>query len=85
MIDQLNWTATSVFTAFFVLVTVVGFLASRWRAADLTQLHEWGLGGTLMRFLYAPTCLQLEKICGKWHVSAGPDVGSLSQVKPTRG
>jgi solute:Na+ symporter, SSS family len=45
MIDHLNWTATYVFVAFFVLVTVVGFLASRWRSADLTQLHEWGLGG----------------------------------------
>jgi solute:Na+ symporter, SSS family len=45
MIDHLNWTATSVFVAFFVLVTVVGFLASRWRSADLTQLNEWGLGG----------------------------------------
>jgi SSS family solute:Na+ symporter len=45
MIDQLNWTATYVFVAFFALVTVVGFLASRWRSADLNQLHEWGLGG----------------------------------------
>ncbi len=45
MIEHLNWTATYVFVAFFALVTVVGFLASRWRSADLTQLHEWGLGG----------------------------------------
>ncbi|OYV87367.1 MAG: sodium:solute symporter [Planctomycetia bacterium 21-64-5] len=29
----------------FVLVTALGFFASRWRRADLSQLHEWGLGG----------------------------------------
>src|ERR1700735_4702525 len=45
MIDNLNWTATAVFVFFFVLVTVVGFLVSRWKAADLNHLHEWGLGG----------------------------------------
>ncbi|HEX8957507.1 MAG TPA: sodium:solute symporter family protein [Burkholderiaceae bacterium] len=42
---SLNTTALAVFIAFFVLVTVIGFLASRWKAGDLTQLHEWGLGG----------------------------------------
>jgi SSS family solute:Na+ symporter len=45
MIDNLNWTATIVFVFFFALVTVIGFLASRWKAADLSDLHEWGLGG----------------------------------------
>ena len=45
MIDHLNWTATIVFVAFFALVTVMGFLASSWKAGDLTQLNEWGLGG----------------------------------------
>ena len=45
MIDNLNWTATAVFVFFFALVTVVGFMAARWRAGDLDQLHEWGLGG----------------------------------------
>jgi len=45
MTDDLNWTAAMVFIAFFALVTVVGFIASRWRAGDLDQLHEWGLGG----------------------------------------
>lgn len=34
-----------VFTGLFVLVTVVGFVASRWRSADLGKLDEWGLGG----------------------------------------
>jgi SSS family solute:Na+ symporter len=37
--------ALSVFVALFALVTALGFVASRWRAADLDQLHEWGLGG----------------------------------------
>ncbi len=45
MIDNLNWTATIVFVFFFALVTVIGFMASRWKAGDLTHLHEWGLGG----------------------------------------
>ncbi|WP_193365978.1 monocarboxylate uptake permease MctP [Kitasatospora setae] len=36
----------TVFLLFFVLVTVMGFLASRWRRPDDAQhLHEWGLGG----------------------------------------
>nr|WP_024902897.1 sodium:solute symporter family protein [Robbsia andropogonis] len=42
---ELNPVSVGVFVAFFVLVTVIGFLASRWKAGDLTQLHEWGLGG----------------------------------------
>src|ERR1043166_1677525 len=37
--------AIVVFVALFLLVTVLGFVAARWRAGDLTQLHEWGLGG----------------------------------------
>src|SRR5579863_8678763 len=45
MIDNLNWTATIVFVFFFAVVTIVGFLASRWKAGDLAELHEWGLGG----------------------------------------
>lgn len=40
-----NTVAVIVFLAFFALVTVMGFLASRWKAGDLDQLHEWGLGG----------------------------------------
>ncbi|MDP9395377.1 MAG: sodium:solute symporter family protein [Actinomycetota bacterium] len=35
-----------VFLFFFILVTVLGFVASRWRrAATLDNLDEWGLGG----------------------------------------
>src|SRR5271155_1257680 len=41
----INWPALAVFIFFFALVTVLGFLAARWRAGDLHQLHEWGLGG----------------------------------------
>src|SRR5271166_1660918 len=37
--------ATTVFVLLFVFVTVLGFVASRWKRGDLTQLHEWGLGG----------------------------------------
>jgi len=45
MNGEINWTALTVFVLFFALVTVMGFLASRWKAGDLSQLHEWGLGG----------------------------------------
>jgi SSS family solute:Na+ symporter len=41
----IRWDVLGVFLALFALVTVVGFLASRWRAADLDVLEEWGLGG----------------------------------------
>ena len=38
--------AVSVFVFFFLLVTVLGFAAARWRrAAALDNLDEWGLGG----------------------------------------
>jgi SSS family solute:Na+ symporter len=42
---NLNLSATIVFIALFVLVTWLGFVAARWRKADLNVLHEWGLGG----------------------------------------
>ena len=45
MFDHLNVVATAVFVFFFALVTVLGFVASRWKAADLGHIHEWGLGG----------------------------------------
>src|SRR5471032_2326234 len=44
-IVPVNPVAMTVFIAFFLLVTVVGFFAARWKRGDLTQLHEWGLGG----------------------------------------
>ena len=34
-----------VFLALFVCVALLGLFGSRWRAGDLSQLHEWGLGG----------------------------------------
>lgn len=37
--------AQIVFSLLFVLVTLLGFFAARWRQGDLTQLTEWGLGG----------------------------------------
>jgi len=37
--------ALAVFVALFALVTAMGFFAARWRKGDLSQLHEWGLGG----------------------------------------
>jgi solute:Na+ symporter, SSS family len=40
-----NLTAAGVFVALFGLITWLGFVAARWRKADLNQLHEWGLGG----------------------------------------
>lgn len=41
----MNWVALTVFLALFALVTVVGFLAARWRRGDLDLIHEWGLAG----------------------------------------
>jgi solute:Na+ symporter, SSS family len=41
-----QWTEIIVFTLLFGLVTVLGFVAVRWRAAaTLDHLDEWGLGG----------------------------------------
>jgi SSS family solute:Na+ symporter len=38
--------AFSVFIFFFLLVTILGFAAARWRRAEsLDHLDEWGLGG----------------------------------------
>ncbi|MEE1784817.1 sodium:solute symporter family protein [Streptomyces sp. SP17BM10] len=43
---DVNVPALTVFVLFFLLVTVMGFLASRWRRADdALHLEEWGLGG----------------------------------------
>lgn len=42
---MIDLVALGVFSALFVLVTVLGFVAARWRRGDLDQLHEWGLAG----------------------------------------
>src|SRR5665213_1899609 len=41
----LNWTALIIFILLFGVITIIGFVAGRWRRGDLDQLHEWGLGG----------------------------------------
>ncbi|HTI13359.1 MAG TPA: sodium:solute symporter [Dictyobacter sp.] len=41
----MRWDALAVFIFFFLLVTVLGFIAARWRRGDLNLLHEWGLAG----------------------------------------
>jgi len=42
---QANPVTLTVFLGLFALVTGLGFFAARWRAGDLSNLHEWGLGG----------------------------------------
>src|ERR1700676_1402913 len=41
----LNTTTLIVFAVLFAVITIMGFVAGRWRRGDLDQLHEWGLGG----------------------------------------
>ena len=44
--SDINAVELAVFLFFFLLVTVMGFLAARWRRAEsLDSLDEWGLGG----------------------------------------
>jgi SSS family solute:Na+ symporter len=43
--QHIDWVALTVFVLLFGLVTWLGFAAARWRRGDLSQLHEWGLGG----------------------------------------
>src|ERR1700726_1154296 len=46
MADRIDWVALAVFLFFFALVTVMGFLAARWRSGPASaHLDEWGLGG----------------------------------------
>ena len=40
-----NGVACTVFIIFFLLVTVLGFIAARWRRGDLNLINEWGLAG----------------------------------------
>src|SRR5579885_2306016 len=42
---SINTVALAVFVTLFLLVSLLGFAASRWRRGDLDMLHEWGLGG----------------------------------------
>ncbi|MDQ3454920.1 MAG: sodium:solute symporter family protein [Actinomycetota bacterium] len=44
--DGIQVTEATIFVALFLVVTVMGFLAARWRRPeDLLHLDEWGLGG----------------------------------------
>jgi solute:Na+ symporter, SSS family len=46
MTTELDVPALAVFVFFFLLVTVMGFVAARWRRPEtLAHLDEWGLGG----------------------------------------
>src|ERR1700744_2032555 len=40
-----NPVTIAVFAVLFAGVALLGLLGARWRAGDLSQLHEWGLGG----------------------------------------
>ena len=43
---MIQWVELVVFALLFGVVSVMGFLASRWRRAEtLEHLDEWGLGG----------------------------------------
>src|SRR6202020_2471840 len=44
-VQDVNWTALTVFVLLFAFITWLGFAAAHWRKGDLDQLHEWGLGG----------------------------------------
>ena len=46
MTTDINPAALAVFIFFFVLVTILGFVAARWRKPEtLAHIDEWGLGG----------------------------------------
>src|SRR6202021_3662497 len=46
MTTDIDTTALAVFLFFFALVTIMGFIAARWRRPKtLAVLDEWGLGG----------------------------------------
>jgi solute:Na+ symporter, SSS family len=42
---EVDTVAIVVFCALFGLVTVLGFVAARWKRGDLGMIDEWGLGG----------------------------------------
>jgi solute:Na+ symporter, SSS family len=42
---EVHWIALVVFVGLFLLVTIIGFVAARWKAGDLKRLDEWALGG----------------------------------------
>jgi SSS family solute:Na+ symporter len=45
-VSHVNYTVFTIVLVLFLVVTLVGFAAARWRRAeDMLQLNEWGLGG----------------------------------------
>jgi SSS family solute:Na+ symporter len=46
-VNPVNPVAMTVFIAFFVLVTVIGFFAARWKRGDMTQLHSSWAGTSI--------------------------------------
>ncbi|HTW85418.1 MAG TPA: sodium:solute symporter [Candidatus Sulfotelmatobacter sp.] len=42
---MIDGVALTVFILLFLVVTVLGFWAARWRRGNLSDLNEWGLGG----------------------------------------
>lgn len=48
IVAEVNGLQLAIVVALFLLVSVLGFAASRWRRAEsLDHLDEWGLGGRL--------------------------------------
>jgi len=46
MTTELDVVALAVFAFFFILVTVMGFMAARWKRGEtMAHIDEWGLGG----------------------------------------
>jgi SSS family solute:Na+ symporter len=45
MSRDVQWTELVIFSALFAAVTILGFVAARWRRAKLDSLDQWGLGG----------------------------------------
>jgi solute:Na+ symporter, SSS family len=44
--SHVNYVTFSIVVVLFLVVTLVGFAAARWRRADsMMHLDEWGLGG----------------------------------------
>src|SRR6201995_345767 len=44
--SHVNVTTFTIVIVLFVIITLVGFAAARWRRAeDMLHLNEWGLGG----------------------------------------
>jgi SSS family solute:Na+ symporter len=41
----MNWLMIFIFLAILTAVSIIGFLAARWRPGDMNRLQEWGLAG----------------------------------------